>query len=148
MHGRLWIMCCMFGTLAGIAQAESQDDHKTVDQGWLVKITTSCFRMSVPVKWQEEQAICCAGLTKPKPNVCQQAVQYLLVVCTTVEVRNQGALSVLLLLLPHQASDICVLHQCSERFNNAQICQGSIHAKLMCSDRRRCWCRLPLLESI
>ncbi len=38
MHGRLWIMCCMFGTLAGIAQAESQADHRTVDQGWLVKI--------------------------------------------------------------------------------------------------------------
>ena len=28
----------MFGTLAGIAQAESQADHRTVDQGWLVKI--------------------------------------------------------------------------------------------------------------
>ncbi len=59
-----------------------------------------CFRMSVPVKWQEEQAICCAGLTRPKPNVFQQAVQYLLVVCTTVEVCSQGKLSVVLPLLP------------------------------------------------
>ncbi len=56
--------------------------------------------MSVPVKWQEEQAICCAGLTRPKPNVFQQAVQYLLVVCTTVEVRSQDTLSVVLPLLP------------------------------------------------
>ncbi|KAL0048046.1 hypothetical protein WJX82_006459 [Trebouxia sp. C0006] len=47
-------------------------------------------RMSVPVKWQEEQAICCAGLTRPKPNVFQQAVQYLLVVCTTVEIALVG----------------------------------------------------------
>jgi len=100
MHGRLWIMCCMFGTLAGIAQGESQADHRTVDQGWLVKSTIPCFRMSVPVKWQEEQAICCAGLTRPKPNVFQQAVQYLLVVCTTVEVRSQGKLFVVLLLPP------------------------------------------------
>lgn len=45
-----------------------------------------CCRLSVPTKWQEEQAICCAGLTKPKPNVFQQAVQHILVVCTTVEV--------------------------------------------------------------
>ncbi|DBA94363.1 TPA: hypothetical protein ACH3X1_001969 [Trebouxia sp. C0004] len=47
-------------------------------------------RMAVPVKWQEEQAICCAGLTRPKPNVFQQAVQYLLVVCTTVEIALVG----------------------------------------------------------
>ncbi|DBA89731.1 TPA: hypothetical protein ACH3X2_004613 [Trebouxia sp. C0005] len=47
-------------------------------------------RMSVPVKWQEEQAICCAGLSRPKPNVFQQAVQYLLVVCTTVEIALVG----------------------------------------------------------
>ena len=43
-------------------------------------------RASVPVQWQEQQAICIAGLTKPKPNVFQQAVHYLMVVCTTVEV--------------------------------------------------------------
>ena len=90
----------MFGTLAGIAQAKSQADHGTVHQGWLVKGPVMCFRMSVPVKWQEEQAICCAGLSRPKPNVFQQAVQYLLVVCTTVEVRSHGKLSVVLLLLP------------------------------------------------
>ena len=51
-----------------------------------VKRVHEFFRMSVPVKWQEEQAICCAGLTKPKLNVFQQAVQFVLVVCTTVEV--------------------------------------------------------------
>lgn len=46
-------------------------------------------RASVPVQWQEQQAICVAGLTRPKPNVFQQAVQYLMVICTTVEVRLQ-----------------------------------------------------------
>jgi len=98
--------------------------------------------MSVPVKWQEEQAICCAGLTRPKPNLFQQAVQYLLVVCTTVEVRSQGKLSVVLLLLPPasppKASDICALHQCTERFNTVPICQGCIDVDLMCAEWRHC----------
>jgi hypothetical protein len=98
--------------------------------------------MSVPVKWQEEQAICCAGLTRPKPNVFQQAVQYLLVVCTTVEVCSQGKLSIVLLLLPPASPtkllNICVLHQCTERFNTVPICQGSIDVYLMCAEWRRC----------
>lgn len=51
----------------------------------LLMLSSLC-RASVPVQWQEQQAICIAGLTKPKPNVFQQAVQYLMVVCTTVEV--------------------------------------------------------------
>ena len=61
-------------------------DQILVEQDSVVPSANMCFRMSVPVKWQEEQAICCAGLTKPKPNVFQQAVQNVLVVCTTVEV--------------------------------------------------------------
>ncbi len=42
----------------------------------------------MPVEYSgEEQAICAVGLAKPRPGVFVEAVQYLLVLCTTVEVR-------------------------------------------------------------
>ncbi len=34
----------------------------------------------------EEQAICAVGLVKPRSGVFVEAIQYLLVLCTTVEV--------------------------------------------------------------
>jgi nuclear pore complex protein Nup155 len=34
----------------------------------------------------EEQAICCVGLAKPKPNVFLSAIQHILVLATPVEV--------------------------------------------------------------
>ena len=41
----------------------------------------------MPVEYSgEEQAICAVGLVKPRPDVFVEAVQYLLVLCTTVEV--------------------------------------------------------------
>lgn len=44
-------------------------------------------RNDVPVEYSgEEQAICAVGLVKPRPDVFVEAVQYLLVLCTTVEV--------------------------------------------------------------
>jgi hypothetical protein len=45
-------------------------------------------RDDVPVEYSgEEQAICAVGLAKPRPGVFVEAVQYLLVVCTIIEVR-------------------------------------------------------------
>lgn len=35
----------------------------------------------------EEQAICAVGLVRPRPGVFAEAIQQLLVVCTTTEVR-------------------------------------------------------------
>lgn len=41
----------------------------------------------MPIEYSgEEQAICAVGLAPPKPNVFVEAVQHVLVVCTTVEV--------------------------------------------------------------
>lgn len=41
----------------------------------------------VPVEYSgEEQAICCVGLVKPKPNVFLSAIQHILVLATPVEV--------------------------------------------------------------
>ena len=41
----------------------------------------------MPVEYSgEEQAICAVGLVKPRPDVFVEAVQYLVVLCTTVEV--------------------------------------------------------------
>jgi nuclear pore complex protein Nup155 len=41
----------------------------------------------VPVEYSgEEQAICCVGLAKPKPNVFLSAIQHILVLATPVEV--------------------------------------------------------------
>lgn len=38
----------------------------------------------------EEQAICCVGLAKPKPNVFLSAIQHILVLATPVEVGCAG----------------------------------------------------------
>jgi len=46
------------------------------------------FRGDVPVEYcGEEQAICCVGLAKPRPGVFLSAIQHVLVLATTVEVR-------------------------------------------------------------
>lgn len=37
----------------------------------------------------EEQAICAMGLIRPRRGVFVEAIQYVLVLCTTVEVRDQ-----------------------------------------------------------
>lgn len=34
----------------------------------------------------EEQAICAVGIVRPRPGVFVEAIQYVLVLCTTVEV--------------------------------------------------------------
>ena len=36
----------------------------------------------------EEQAICAVGIVKPRPGVFMAAIQHILVLCTTVEVRG------------------------------------------------------------
>ena len=36
----------------------------------------------------EEQAICAVGLVRPRPGIFVDAIQHLLVLCTTVEVRT------------------------------------------------------------
>ena len=89
LHGLQWTMYCMFGMPAGakLLYFLLGFADRIVSARW------QCCRLSVPTKWQEEQAICCAGLTKPKPNVFQQAVHYILVVCTTVEVRPMQCLT-------------------------------------------------------
>ena len=38
----------------------------------------------------EEQAVVAVGLARPRPGVFVQAVQHLLVLCTTTEVRERG----------------------------------------------------------
>ncbi|KAF8069564.1 NUP155 [Scenedesmus sp. PABB004] len=44
----------------------------------------------VPVEYSgEEQAICCVGLARPRPGVFLAAIQHVLVLATTVEVRRQ-----------------------------------------------------------
>ncbi len=40
----------------------------------------------------EEQAICAVGLVRPRPGVFVEAIQYVLVLCTTVEVRRMPVL--------------------------------------------------------
>ena len=41
----------------------------------------------MPIEYNsEEQAICAVGLVQPRPGVFAEAVQYLLVICTTTEV--------------------------------------------------------------
>ena len=37
----------------------------------------------------EEQAICAVGLAAPRAGIFVAAIQHLLVLCTTTEVRNQ-----------------------------------------------------------
>jgi Nup133 N terminal like len=42
----------------------------------------------VPIEYSgEEQAICTVGIAKPRAGVFVEAIQYVLVLCTTVEVR-------------------------------------------------------------
>jgi nuclear pore complex protein Nup155 len=36
----------------------------------------------------EEQAICAVGLVKPKPGVFLEAIQHVIVLCTTTEVMH------------------------------------------------------------
>jgi nuclear pore complex protein Nup155 len=49
----------------------------------------ACCSGDVPVEYcGEEQAICCVGLAKPKPGVFLSAIQHVLVLATTVEVRR------------------------------------------------------------
>ena len=54
----------------------------------MIRIVHACpSRNDVPVEYSgEEQAICAVGLVKPRPDVFVEAIQYLLVLCTTVEV--------------------------------------------------------------
>lgn len=48
------------------------------------------YRNDVPLEYSnEEQSISAVGLVKPRPNVFHDAVQYVLVVCTTTEVRTR-----------------------------------------------------------
>ena len=63
----------------------------TVCHSMLATYTLHVCRMSVPVPWQEQQAICLAGLTRPKPNIFKQSVEYIMVVCTTVEVHSSSS---------------------------------------------------------
>lgn len=46
-------------------------------------------RQDVPLEYSgEEQAICAVGLVRPRPGVFVEAIQHLLVLCTTTEVRT------------------------------------------------------------
>ena len=46
-------------------------------------------RNDVPAEYSgEEQAICAVGIVKPRPAVFMAAIQHILVLCTTVEVRG------------------------------------------------------------
>jgi hypothetical protein len=46
-------------------------------------------RQDVPIEYSgEEQAIVAVGLAKPRPGVFVDAIQHLLVLCTTTEVRR------------------------------------------------------------
>lgn len=56
------------------------------------RVVISCMhwlhRNDVPLEYSgEEQAICAVGLVRPRPGVFVEAIQYVLVLCTTVEVR-------------------------------------------------------------
>lgn len=49
-------------------------------------------RQDVPIEYSgEEQAIVAVGLARPKPGVFVEAIQHLLVLCTTTEVGGQGS---------------------------------------------------------
>ena len=52
-------------------------------------------RQDVPIEYSgEEQAIVAVGLARPKPGVFVEAIQHLLVLCTTTEVGGQGSKAV------------------------------------------------------
>ncbi len=54
----------------------------------------SFCRNDVPVSYSEEQqAICTVQLVRPRPGVFAEAIQHLLVVCTTTEVRPQARIT-------------------------------------------------------
>ena len=51
--------------------------------------TMKLCRNDVPMEYSgEEQAICAMGLIRPRAGVFVEAIQYVLVLCTTVEVRT------------------------------------------------------------
>ena len=55
--------------------------------------TMQLCRNDVPMEYSgEEQAICAMGLIRPRPGVFVEAIQYVLVLCTTVEVRDNQIL--------------------------------------------------------
>ena len=53
-----------------------------------------CRRDDVPMEYSgEEQAITSVGMVRPRPGVFVEAIQQILVLCTTVEVRRGASLS-------------------------------------------------------
>eukprot|EP00983_Pelagomonas_calceolata_P104584 1159045-Pelagomonas_calceolata.AAC.4 len=46
----------------------------------------------VPVEYcGEEQAICAVGLVRPRPGVFLEAIQHIIVLCTTTENHKEGS---------------------------------------------------------
>ena len=70
-------------------------------------------RNDVPVEYNsEEQAICAVGLVRPLAGVFAEAIQYLLVLCTTTEVCPKCVLTVVQIASCNFIQDLCVTLTC------------------------------------
>lgn len=93
-------------------------------------VVAQCCRNDVPLEYSgEEQAICAVGFVKPRPGVFVEAIQYVLILCTTVEVGHPlGTWHPLSHVLMHQTRNcISAMSWTSSSADNQVLTSVKIH---------------------